>query len=122
MKGNMARAVFYLAIRYEGDAHANGTAEPDLELTDNRAWMTSSGNGGKFYMGVLSTLLQWHALDPVDARELERNEVVFGIQGNRNPFVDHPEWATAELFNSTQPNSCELNNNNPPEVFQNGFE
>jgi endonuclease I len=122
MKGNMARAVFYLAIRYEGDAHSNGTPEPDLELTDNRAWMTSAGNGGKFYMGVLTTLLEWHALDPVDARELERNEVVFGIQGNRNPFVDHPEWATAELFNSTQPATCELNNSLPPEVFQNGFE
>lgn len=122
MKGNMARAVFYLAIRYEGDAHSNGTPEPDLELTDNRAWMTASGANGKFYMGVLTTLLQWHALDPVDARELERNEVVFGIQGNRNPFVDHPEWATAELFNSAQPSSCELNNSLPPEVFQNGFE
>ncbi|OPZ11997.1 MAG: Extracellular ribonuclease precursor [Alphaproteobacteria bacterium ADurb.BinA280] len=122
MKGNMARAVFYLAIRYEGDAHSNGTPEPDLELTDNRAWMTASGANGKFYMGVLTTLMAWHAADPVDARELERNEVVFGIQGNRNPFVDHPEWASLDLFTSSQPTTCELNTTLPPEVFQNGFE
>jgi hypothetical protein len=73
-------------------------------------------------MGVLTTLMAWHAADPVDARELERNEVVFGIQGNRNPFVDHPEWASLDLFNSTQPTTCELNTTLPPEVFQNGFE
>jgi len=35
--------------------------------------------------------------------------VVFSFQGNRNPFVDHPEWATRALFESTQPATCQLN-------------
>jgi hypothetical protein len=43
-------------------------------------------------MGLLATLRQWHADDPVDAREMSRNDVVYSYQGNRNPFIDHPEW------------------------------
>jgi len=43
-------------------------------------------------MGSLDTLLLWHEEDPVDAREQLRNDEVYAIQGNRNPFVDHPEW------------------------------
>jgi hypothetical protein len=37
-------------------------------------------------------VLAWHAADPPDADEMLRNEVVYRYQGNRNPFVDHPEW------------------------------
>lgn len=110
-KGNMARAVMYMAIRYEG---AGG--EPDLELTDTRSLITSAGSGGKHYMGLLTTLLEWHAFDPPDAAELERNEIVFGYQGNRNPFVDHPEWATLALFQSSQPDTCELGSANAAPV------
>jgi endonuclease I len=115
-RGNMARAIFYMAIRYEG-----GDNLPDLELTDNRALIvTTSSGAAKAWMGILSTLLEWHVQDPVDARELERNEVVFGFQGNRNPFVDHPEWATLSLFTSTPPASCELGVS--PLIFADGFE
>ena len=46
-------------------------------------------------MSSVSTLLLWHALDPVDDAERLRNEKVFSLQGNRNPFVDHPEWVEA---------------------------
>lgn len=111
-KGDMARAVFYMAIRYEGiaseDAHDGNI--PDLELTDNRALIVGTSNtAATAYMGLLSTLLQWHQADPPDARELARNEIVQGFQGNRNPFIDHPEWATQALFTSSQPVTCELN-------------
>lgn len=111
MKGNMARAIFYMAIRYEGiaaeDAHDGNL--PDLELTDNRSLIAITSNTApKAYMGLLTVLLAWHAQDPVDARELERNEVVAIYQNNRNPFVDHPEWATLALFQSSQPATCEL--------------
>jgi endonuclease I len=110
-KGNMARAIFYMAVRYEGiaseDAHDGNI--PDLELTNNRSQIQILSNTvATAYMGLLDDLLLWHAQDPVDARELERNEVVFGYQGNRNPFVDHPEWATLALFQSSQPPTCVL--------------
>jgi len=104
LRGNMARALFYMAIRYEG-----GDNLPDLELTDNRSLIVvTPSSAPKAYMGILTTLLEWHLQDPVDARELERNEVIFGFQGNRNPFVDHPEWASMALFTSSQPAECIL--------------
>jgi VCBS repeat-containing protein len=110
-RGNMARAIFYMAMRYEGIAAetAHDGDIPNLELTDNRSLIVQTANTApNAYMGLLTTLLDWHAQDPVDARELERNEIVFGYQGNRNPFVDHPEWATLALFQSTQPATCTL--------------
>lgn len=108
-KGDMARAVMYMAIRYEGStATATSPAEPDLELTDNRSQIVDADTSPA-YMGLLSTLLAWHQADPVDAAELERNEVVYGFQGNRNPFIDNPGWATRDLFESAQPGSCDLN-------------
>ena len=112
-KGDMARAVMYMAIRYEGGDHpGNGQSEPDLELTDNRALIVPT-SASPAYMGRLSTLLEWHQADPPDAAERARNEVVFNFQGNRNPFIDHPEWATAALFGSTQPASCQLGTGTP---------
>ncbi|WP_308258264.1 endonuclease [Saccharothrix obliqua] len=83
VKGDVARMLFYMAVRYEG-----GDGFPDLELND------SVSNGSKPYMGRLSVLLRWHAQDPPDSFEKRRNQVIFDTyQHNRNPFVDHPEWA-----------------------------
>jgi endonuclease I len=101
-KGDIARAIFYMDIRYEGGFHGiTGFAEPDLILTDDDtlidAFRTST-NSSQAYMGMLSDLLLWHQQDPVDAREMARNEVVFSFQGNRNPFIDHPEWVDC-LYN-----------------------
>lgn len=95
-RGDVARAILYLDVRYEGDVHGGtGVREPDLVATDDRSRIAASQTGSNeriAYMGVRSTLLLWHAADPVDADEMRRNDVVFGAQGNRNPFVDHPEW------------------------------
>ena len=102
-KGDVARAAFYMAVRYEGGTHGiSGCSEPDLRLTDDRALIQSdsSNNLTVAYMGILSTLLEWHQQDPVDERERRRNDVVYGYQGNRNPFIDHPEWA-CEIFPCT---------------------
>ncbi|MEN1940142.1 endonuclease [Luteimonas sp. MJ246] len=107
-KGDMARAVMYMAIRYEGGEHpTTGQSEPDLELTDDRSKIVGT-SASPAYMGLLSTLLEWHLADPPDDAERARNEVVAAYQGNRNPFIDHPEWGTEALFASTAPATCEL--------------
>ncbi|MEH1098933.1 endonuclease [Micromonospora sp. CPCC 205561] len=85
VKGDVARMVMYMAVRYEGT-----DGWPDLELNQ------SVNNGTAPYHGRLSVLLQWHRADPPDAFEKRRNQRIHERwQGNRNPFVDHPEWASA---------------------------
>lgn len=108
-KGDVARAVMYMAVRYEGGTHpTTGQNEPDLELTDNPALIVATSSSPA-YMGLMSTLLAWHQADPPDAAERARDEVIYSFQGNRNPFIDHPEWATSGLFTSAKPATCILN-------------
>ncbi len=116
LRGNVARAILYMDIRYEGGTHGvTGFPEPDLRLTDNAALITQSGgNASIAYMGLLATLLAWHDQDPPDEREVLRNGIVQSFQGNRNPFVDHPEWADC-LYRSVCSASTEI-------VFANSFE
>jgi endonuclease I len=90
-KGNIARALLYLAIRYNGAV----PGEPRLQLTDDLPTITTANSA----MGRFTTLLRWHAADPVDADEARRNQEVFALyQGNRNPFVDRPEFAAAAFI------------------------
>ncbi|MBE2977428.1 endonuclease [Priestia megaterium] len=89
VKGDVARMLFYMAVRYEGDV----SDEPDLELNN------TVNNGTAPYHGKLSVLLQWNAQDPVDDRERRRNDIIYSdYQHNRNPFIDHPEWVN-EIWN-----------------------
>lgn len=117
-RGDVARAVMYMDIRYEGGSHANGWHEPDLILTNNASLIqgtnTANNGNGRAYMGLLDVILLWHEQDPPDAREHLRNEVVYSYQGNRNPFVDHPEWAAC-LFNDVCPVPSDI-------IFADGFE
>jgi endonuclease I len=84
-KGDIARALFYMAVRYDG--RDSGTS--DLELGDAPNSATST-------FGHLETLLRWHQEDPVSEEERRRNHLIWSAyQGNRNPFVDHPEMAAA---------------------------
>ena len=103
-RGDVARAQLYMDVRYEG-GHHNVTyfIEPDLILTDDNDLISDSVTGYNetvAYMGILSDLLLWHEQDPVDDDERYRNEVVYSYQGNRNPFVDHPEWVDC-IFHGT---------------------
>ena len=85
VKGDVARMILYMAVRYDGD---DGFA--DLEPNE------STSNSSNPAIGKLSVLLQWNAEDPPDATEMRRNEVIYSqFQHNRNPFIDHPEWANA---------------------------
>lgn len=77
--------LFYMAVRYEGDS-----GEVNLELNN------AVNNGSAPYHGRMSVLLEWHKEDPVDDKERRRNEIIYSdYQHNRNPFIDHPEWASA---------------------------
>lgn len=86
MKGDVARMLFYMAVRYEGDY----VYEPNLELVDSL-----DTDSGAPYLGNLNDLIQWHLADPTNAIEMKRNNLVYSnYQHNRNPFIDHPEWVT----------------------------
>ena len=78
-KGDMARNYFYMSTRYYGDDFG-GASSP---MTD----------GAVLLDWAVDMLLEWHTQDPVSSKELDRNETVYGIQDNRNPFIDHPEFA-----------------------------
>ncbi|GAA4114579.1 hypothetical protein GCM10022415_10580 [Knoellia locipacati] len=82
VKGDVARMILYMAVRYEG-----GDGWPDLEPNESVA------NGSAPSIGKLSVLKAWSSGDPPDAFEKRRNDRIHAQwQGNRNPFVDHPEW------------------------------
>ena len=123
-RGDVARALLYLDVRYEGDTHGvSGVPEPDLILTDDPADVVAdtSSNTSVAYMGLRAVLLQWHADDPVSADEIARNETVFSFQGNRNPFIDHPEWVDC-VFNDVCNAGCSVNADCDDGVFCNGGE
>lgn len=79
-KGDFARTYFYMATRYE-------------DVISGWSSVVLDGSSDKVYVDwYLNMMLDWHANDPVSQKELDRNDAVYGIQNNRNPFVDHPEW------------------------------
>ncbi len=89
-KGDVARALFYMATRYY---NGDGSANTHLTLTAG-----TDSSGGKW--GYLDTLLAWHEADPVDEFEAHRNDLIYEqYQHNRNPYIDHPEYARAVFKN-----------------------
>jgi endonuclease I len=101
-KGDFARAYFYMATRY-------------LSKFDSWAPNTDMLDGSGFSTWALNLLLDWHHQDTVSQKEINRNDSIYAIQGNRNPFIDHPEWVdsiwnlspstTAPIFTSGYPQS-----------------
>ena len=86
VRGDIARALFYMDLRYDGDGD-----EFDLLLSDCTHSVLDDGRVNE--LGYLSELLQWHLEDPVDEKERLRNDrICRAWQGNRNPFIDHPDW------------------------------
>ncbi|MFC9845339.1 endonuclease I family protein [Streptomyces sp. NPDC060223] len=84
-KGDVARMILYMAVRYEGD-----DGWPNLEPNQ------LVNNGSNPYIGKLSVLKAWNEADPPSAFEEKRNQLIYdNYQHNRNPFIDHPEWVEA---------------------------
>lgn len=73
IKGDIARGMLYFATRYSSTVQRAGVSP-------------------KNFFAELPTLLKWHELDPVTDAERSRNDAVAAYQGNRNPYVDHPEY------------------------------
>ena len=83
-KGDIARMLFYVATRYEDQISSWGSSD------------MLNGTGDQVFTDwFLHVLLDWAAQDPVSQREIDRNNAVYNYQGNRNPFIDHPEWVNA---------------------------
>jgi endonuclease I len=85
-KGDIARIYFYMATRYEDviSGWYNNSPQADAALQNNSFPV--------FENWFLEMLGEWHVNDPVSQKEIDRNNAVYAIQQNRNPFVDHPEW------------------------------
>ena len=85
-KGDFARNYFYMATRYENVIagwYINST-EADVVLMNNSFPV--------YETWFLNMLGEWHENDPVSTKETDRNNAVYAIQNNRNPFIDHPEY------------------------------
>lgn len=81
-KGDIARAMLYFAVRYESRI-------PSFE----RNPMIDGSREQTYSTWFIKTLLKWHKQDPVSEHERYRNDAACNFQKNRNPFIDHPEWA-----------------------------
>ena len=78
-KGDIARSYFYMSVRY---------------YSEDSNWGTSGmTNKSEILPWAMTMLLRWSDEDPVSDKEIARNNAVYGYQNNRNPFIDHPEYA-----------------------------
>lgn len=89
-KGDAARAILYMALRYDG---VNGNSWNFNWLNSVRLPFLNEAPQD------INTLIQWHQNDPPDAWEIGRNDYIYSIQNNRNPFIDHPEYVNYIDFN-----------------------
>ena len=80
-KGDFARTYFYMATRYES------------QIATWKSDMLAGNAYPAFTQWAVTMLLKWHREDPVSEKEIKRNEAVYTIQKNRNPYIDYPVLA-----------------------------
>ncbi len=85
-KGDVARMMMYMYIRYGSRCYPSGVAIGTTNSVDSN---------------MIDLLLEWNAADPVSQYETNRNTILEGAQGNRNPFIDNPAFATT-IWGGTQ--------------------
>ena len=95
-KGDLARTYLYMTVCYM-----------DKKLDYEQSMFTK----GSLQPWALQMMLRWHEQDPVSQKEIDRNNAVYALQGNRNPFIDFPELAGkiygADSIHLFHPNSLE---------------
>jgi endonuclease I len=90
-KGDIARCMLYFATRYESQV-------------SSWSWGPLNGTSTQVYdQWFVNLLVKWHLQDTVNQREIVRNNASYTYQGNRNPYIDHPEWVT-QIWTSTLTN------------------
>lgn len=93
-KGDIARMLLYFAVRYEDNWNDSGWDSHSI------ANNPLNGTSNQFYeTWYINLLYDWHVNDPVNQREIDRNNAAYTYQGNRNPFIDHTEWVN-EIWGS----------------------
>lgn len=100
-KGDLARTYFYMLTRYMSEASG---------------WSSDMLSSGNFAPWAEALLVQWNSDDPVSSKEVDRNNAVFALQHNRNPYIDHPEWVNsiwgpfASIASNAQPATVWVDN------------
>lgn len=89
-KGDIARCFFYFATRYEDsmDDFYSGANAATCEAKN----MFDGSTSKVFSDNFILLLIKWHREDPVSAKEIAQNNAIYTFQGNRNPYIDHPEY------------------------------
>lgn len=81
-KGDFARTYFYMATRYKSQVGTWGSGA-NVVFKGTYPYLTDY---------ALNLFTKWSHEDPVSEKETNRNDAVYGIQHNRNPYIDHPEY------------------------------
>ncbi len=89
-KGDFARNYFYMATRYKNSFSSWSSSCPIISGDNYTEW-------------TIDLLMDWNDLDPVSQKEIDRNNAVYTIQNNRNPYIDHPEYVNLVWGNGLNP-------------------
>lgn len=100
-KGDFARSYFYMATRYE-NIISSWPGSAMLDGSSNKCFST----------WALNMLIEWNQSDTVSQKEIDRNNAVYEIQDNRNPYIDHPEWVECVWLNNCGVNIDNIAENN----------
>lgn len=101
-KGDIARCMLYFATRYQ--TQVDGWSHDMINGTEDQVYSN----------WFITLLVKWHTNDPVSLREIDRNNAAYTYQGNRNPYIDHPEyvniiWSAFSVDPDTESPSTPLN-------------
>lgn len=94
-KGDIARTYFYMATRY---------------MNVMTTWSGDNFTGNTLSNWTLDMMIDWHENDPVSQKEIDRNNAIYSIQGNRNPYIDNPDWVQRVFVWATGLSEMEMSN------------